>query len=200
MRRQIARGSNRGAGGPGLDQLNITPVQHVAFLRAVNVGKRKALSAQLVGAVQGLGYEDVWTYVNSGNVVFEARGTPAALEPELEAAFEAALGFESTTFVRTAAKLSLTVAAEPFRVLDDHTHFITFLKDKPTAEQRDALQELSNDFDTLVVVDRDVHWLMRGRSTASLLRTKDWDKIVGSHRSTSRKVRMLRRLVEKLNR
>jgi uncharacterized protein (DUF1697 family) len=187
------------AGGPRLDPLNITPVQHVAFLRAVNVGKRRAPSAQLVGAVQGLGYEGVWTYINSGNVVFEAPGRPAALEPELQAAFEAALGFESTTFVRTAAELSRTVSAEPFTVADNHTHFITFLKDQPTAEQRNELEGFSNDFDTLVVVDSDVHWLMRGRSTASLLKTKDWDKIVGSQRSTSRNVRMLHRLVEKLN-
>jgi uncharacterized protein (DUF1697 family) len=187
-------------GAATLEQLNITLVQHVAFLRAVNVGKRKAPSAQLVRAVQSLGYEDVWTYINSGNVVFEASGRPSALEPELEAAFEAELGFEATTFVRTAVKLRLTVAAEPFTVADNHTHFITFLKKKPTAEQRDALEGLSNDFDTLVVVDSEVHWLMRGRSTASLLRTKDWDKIVGPHRSTSRNVRMLRKLVEKLNR
>ena len=182
-----------------MDQLNIDPVKHVAFLRAVNVGKRTASSAQLVRAVQGLGYEGVWTYINSGNVVFEARATPAALEPKLEAAFEAALGFESTTFVRSAAKLGHTIAAEPFAVADDHTHFITFLKKKPTAEQRHARQALSNDFDTLVVVDSDVHWLMRGRSTASPLKAKDWDKIVGFHRSTSRNIRMLRKLVEKLD-
>ncbi len=62
-----------------------------------------------------------------------------------------------------------------------------------------VLEGLSNDFDTLVVVSRDVHWLMHGRSIASTLKTKDWDRIVGRHRSTSRNVRMLRKLVEKLD-
>jgi uncharacterized protein (DUF1697 family) len=174
-------------------------MMNVAFLRAVNVGKRTARSAQLMAAVQGLGYEGVWTYINSGNVVLEARTPGAELERRLEHAFEATLGFEATTFLRSAAELKRTVAAAPFTVAGDDTHFITFVKDKPTADQRLALEGLSNDFDTLVVVGRDVHWLMHGRSIASKLKTKDWDRIVGRHRSTSRNVRMLRKLVEKLD-
>jgi uncharacterized protein (DUF1697 family) len=172
---------------------------NVAFLRAVNVGSRRARSAQIMAAVQDLGYKRVWTYVNSGNVVFEARTPQAELECRLEDAFEAALGFEATTFVRRAAELKRTVAAEPFIVAGDDTHFITFLKDKPTADQRLALEGLSNDFDTLMVVGRDVHWLMHGRSIASTLKARDWDRIVGRHRSTSRNVRMLRKLIEKLD-
>jgi uncharacterized protein (DUF1697 family) len=172
---------------------------YVAFLRAVNIGRRTARSAQLIAAVQGLGYKDVWSYVNSGNFVFEARTSQAELERRLEDAFEAALGFEATTFVRTAAELERTVAAEPFSVASKDTHFITFLKDKPTPDQRLALEGLSNDFDTLVVVGRDVHWLMHGRSITSTLKAKDWDSIVGRHRSTSRNVRMLRKLVGKLD-
>ena len=173
-------------------------MRHVAFVRAVNIGKRTARPAQLVSAVQGLGYQGVWTYANSGNVVFEAPTPRVELERRLENAFEAALGFEATTFVRTAAELKRTVRAEPFVAAGDDTHFVTFLKDKPTAEQRMALEGLSNEFDTLVVVRHDVHWLMHGRSIASTLRAKDWDRIVGRHRTTSRNVRMLRRLVEKI--
>ncbi len=107
-------------------------MMNVAFLRAVNIGKRTARSAQLVSAVEGLGYTGVWTYINSGNVVFEAPTPQAELERRLEVAFEAAVGFEATTFVRTTAELKRTVAAEPFMVATDDTHFITFLKDKPT--------------------------------------------------------------------
>jgi uncharacterized protein (DUF1697 family) len=174
-------------------------MMNVAFLRAVNIGKRTARSAQLIAAAEALGYQGVWSYASSGNVVFEARTSPTELERRLEDAFAAALGFEATTFVRTAAELARTVAAEPFRVAGDDTHFITFLKCKPTTDQRSALERLSNDFDTLVVVGRDVHWLMHGRSIASTLKTKDWDSIIGRHRSTSRNVRMLRKLVEKLD-
>jgi len=171
----------------------------IAFLRAVNLGKRTARSSQLLTAVAGLGYSDAWTYINSGNVVFEGAGSRAALEHALEGAFEQALGFEATTFVRTAAELRRTVdTSPPFELASNDTYFITFLKEGLAPPRRRALEALSNDFDTLVVNGRNVHWHMRGKSTDSRLKTKQWDDIVGRHRSTSRNMTMLRKLVDKL--
>ena len=170
----------------------------VAFLRAVNLGKRTVRMAHLVEIVEGLGHTDVWTYINSGNVVFDAAGKRETLERSLERALHAALGFEVETFVRTAAELRRAVAAKPFAVEAGDTHFLTMLKATPTAAQRRALEDLSNDFDTLVVEGRDVHWLMHGKSTDTKLKTKDWDAIVGRHQSTSRNLTALRKLVDKL--
>jgi uncharacterized protein (DUF1697 family) len=171
----------------------------IAFLRAVNLGKRTARSAQLVAAVEGLGYTGVWTHINSGNVVFDAPGSRTDLERDLEAAFEKALGFEATTFVRTAAELRRSVADPPFTVSASDTYFITLLKESLAAPKRAALEALSNDFDTLVVKGRDVHWRMHGKSTDTRLTTRQWDDIVGHHRSTSRNTNMLRKLVVKLD-
>jgi hypothetical protein len=88
---------------------------------------------------------------------------------------------------------------EPFEVAEGDTHFLTLLKARPTAAERRALEALSNDFDTLVVDGLDVHWRMRGKSTDTLVKTKDWEQVIGRHRSTSRNVTMLRKLVAKLS-
>jgi uncharacterized protein (DUF1697 family) len=165
----------------------------------VNVGKRTARSAELVDAVEGLGHSKVWTYINSGNVVFDAPGSRTQLERELEAAFEKALGFEATTFVRTGPELRRALASPPFTVAASDTYFITFLKDSLAGSKKKALEALSNDFDTLVVKGRDVHWRMHGKSTDTHLTTRQWDGIVGHHRSTSRNTNMLRKLVDKLD-
>src|ERR1700738_3101678 len=84
----------------------------VGFLRAVNLGKRTVKMAHLVAIVEGLGHDSVWTHINSGNVVFDAIGSRVDLEHGLEAALEAGLGFEVTTFVRTPAELKAAVAAK----------------------------------------------------------------------------------------
>jgi uncharacterized protein (DUF1697 family) len=170
----------------------------VGFLRAVNLGKRTVSMARLVEIVEGLGHQSVWTHINSGNVVFDADGSRADVENGLETAFESAFGFEVTTFVRTPAELKAAVAARPFEVAEGDTHFLTLLKTRPTASERRALEALSNDFDTLVVDGLDVHWRMHGKSTDSLLKTKDWEQIIGRNRSTSRNLTMLRKLVAKL--
>jgi uncharacterized protein (DUF1697 family) len=171
----------------------------IAFLRAVNLGKRTVKMATLVEVVEGLGYDRVWTHINSGNVVFDATGTRDKIERKLENSFERVFGFEVTTFVRTAAEMRRAVVVEPFPVAASDTYFLTFLKSAPTAAQRRALEALTNDFDTLVVTGRDVHWRMHGKSTDTKLRTKDWEGIIGRHQSTSRNMTMLRKLVARTN-
>jgi uncharacterized protein (DUF1697 family) len=168
----------------------------IGFLRAVNLGKRKVEMARLKAVTEGLGHGDVWTYINSGNVVFDASGSRANLERAMEKALEAEFGFECTTFVRTAAELEKTLAATPFEVATGDTHFVTFLKKAPPDAK--ALEGLSNDVDTLVVQGADVHWLMHGTSIQSKLVGRDWARILGPLSSTSRNVTMLRRLSDKV--
>lgn len=154
---------------------------------------------RLAEVTRSLGHADVWTHINSGNVVFEATGTRSDLEHGFETALEAEFGFEVTTFVRTAPELRRTLALQPFTLAAGDTYFMTFLKDSPSESEGRALQALSNEFDTLVVQGRDVHWHMRGKSTETTLGTKAWDDIVGHHRSTSRNTTMLAKLLAKIN-
>jgi uncharacterized protein (DUF1697 family) len=171
---------------------------HVGFLRAVNVGRRTVGMARLKGICEGLGHADVWTYVNSGNVVFDATGSRATIEAALEQALEAELGFECTTFVRTAAQLRAVLAVQPFALSSGDTYFVTFLKAVPSKAVAAALEAASNDFDTLVVHGREVHWRMHGKSTETQLKPAVW-KQLGEHASTSRNVTMLTKLMAKID-
>lgn len=171
----------------------------VAFLRAVNLGGRRVPMSRLRSVCEELGYADVWTHVNSGNVVFDTTGARAAVEGAMERALEAEFGFECTTFVRTAAELGKILGARPFPVAAGDTYFVTFLKKAPAASAARRLEELSNDVDTLVVRGADVHWRMRGRSTDSRLVRRDWERILGPLSSTSRNTTMLTRLAARLD-
>ena len=166
----------------------------VGFLRAVNLGKRRVEMPRLKKVVESLGYDDVWTYINSGNVVFDATGSRANLEKNMEKALEGEFGFECTTFIRTAAELAKTLAATPFDVAASATHFVTFLKKAPSATAAKELEALSNDVDTLVVQGADVHWRMHGTSIQSTLAKRHWEKVLGPQSSTSRNVKMLIKL------
>jgi uncharacterized protein (DUF1697 family) len=181
--------------GPRVARMSV----RVGFLRAVNVGKRRVPMSRLVTVCEGLGYADVWTYVNSGNVVVDAPGSRGAVESAMERAFENEFGFECTTFVRTAPELRAVLDAKPFTMHPGDTHFVTFLKDAPSPSQATALEALSNEFDTLVVAGSDVHWHMPGKSTDSLLVKRHWDRILGPLSSTSRNVTMLTKLVAKID-
>jgi uncharacterized protein (DUF1697 family) len=101
--------------------------RHVALLRGINVGKAKRIAmADLRALVEGLGYRDVATLLNSGNVVFTAaasvRGDPAA---RIRKAIAAKCGFDARVTVLTADELDAAirecplggVATDPSRLL-----------------------------------------------------------------------------------
>jgi len=86
----------------------------VALLRAVNVGGRKLPMAELRALCAELGWQDIATYIQSGNVVFTYTGKPAAIEDGLEDAIAKRFGLEVPVIVRTAAEWAKLAAGNPF--------------------------------------------------------------------------------------
>jgi uncharacterized protein (DUF1697 family) len=86
----------------------------VALLRAVNVGGRKLPMAGLRELCAELGWKQVATYIQSGNVVFEAAGGPEALETALERAIEKRFGMRVPVMVRSASQLRTYLDENPF--------------------------------------------------------------------------------------
>jgi uncharacterized protein (DUF1697 family) len=87
---------------------------HVALLRGINVGKAKRVAmADLRNLVEGLGYGDVKTLLNSGNVVFSAPGVKA-----VEAAQRIEKGL--ATRLRIASRVTVLTAKEMRAAIDDN--------------------------------------------------------------------------------
>lgn len=87
------------------------PDTFVALLRGINVGKAKRISmADLKKVVEGLGYGDVRTLLNSGNVVFTAPKSAARdAGPKIEKAIARKLGVASKVTVIDATELVAAV-------------------------------------------------------------------------------------------
>lgn len=91
----------------------------IALLRGINVGGRNMIPmAELRALAAGLGWDDVRSYVQSGNLVFAASGRAAALEQGLEAAVRARFSLAIPVIVRSAAQWSRYVATVPFAETD----------------------------------------------------------------------------------
>ncbi|HWE83386.1 MAG TPA: DUF1697 domain-containing protein [Terracidiphilus sp.] len=87
----------------------------VALLRAVNVGGTGKLSmADLRSLLESIGYSRVETYIQSGNVVFAARGTGASVQRAVAAALEKHTGASVGVMIRTHEELSRVIAGNPF--------------------------------------------------------------------------------------
>ena len=172
--------------------------QQVAFLRAVNVGKRRVEMAKLRTELEGLGFDDVWTYINSGNAVFRSPLGRTKLEPQIEDLLESSFGFVVETFVRTAAQVAEIVDRAPFGAVPDGvTHMVALLRSAPSAADRKAIEALSGPVDELQVHGAEVHWRIEGKSLDTQLKPKDW-KAAGAGLNTTRNITMLTKLTAKL--
>jgi len=91
------------------------PPTHVALLRGINVGKAKRIAmADLRGVVAALGYTDVRTLLNSGNVVLTAPPSAKADPgPRIERAVRERLGVSSRVVVVTAREWKTILAGNP---------------------------------------------------------------------------------------
>lgn len=168
----------------------------VAFLRAINVGSRRVSMDRLRAPFGDLGFEDVTTFIASGNVIFRSGRKPAEVEADVEAALREALGFEVVSFVRAAPAVARIVRANPFDGSGDSVH-VGFLKKATTARVRQALDALGNDTDAVTAQGKEVYWQAgagMGRATISgaLL-----EKTLGQP-TTFRSLKMLKRLEAKL--
>lgn len=114
----------------------------IALLRAVNVGGRKLAMAELRALCGELGWEEVETYIQSGNLVFRASGKAEAHEKKLEEAIEGRFGLDVPVIVRTAAQWAALVAANPFpKVAEDEPNRLHLLVSKH-APKDDAAERL----------------------------------------------------------
>jgi uncharacterized protein (DUF1697 family) len=121
---------------------------YIAVLRGINVGgHRKVAMPELRDFVAALGFDDVQTLLNTGNLVFRGKAqSGAAVERLLEALAEKRLDLRTAFFVRTAKEWEAVIAHNPFpdEARSDPSHLVVlFLKDAPLADAVKALQEAS---------------------------------------------------------
>lgn len=120
--------------------------RQIALLRAVNVGGTgKIAMADLRAFMEALGFTDVRTLIQTGNIVFESESlTGADLEVFLEEEARNRLGLDTTFIVRTPDEWEDAIKANPFhdKARDDPRRLLVMaLKSAPSAENVSALKE-----------------------------------------------------------
>jgi uncharacterized protein (DUF1697 family) len=164
--------------------------RQIALLRGINVGGNKKVEmARLRALLEELGYRDVRTYVNSGNVVFSG---PKRSEGHLEAAIADTFGFDVPVILRSRDEIAEVLALNPLRdvATDPAKHLVIFCAADASTDLNPA------DFapETFHVRGREVFlWApagIRDSPLAKLLATKSLGE-----KSTARNWRTVERLL-----
>lgn len=182
----------------------------VAFLRAINVGKRRVSMATLAGHFEAMGFTGVGTFIASGNVVFQPDGTGAALatsqglaplEARIEAHLKEALGYEVDTFLRPAREVADIAGGEPFpdETGAERTIHLSFLKAPLSSSAVSVLETVDNGYDRFCFRPGGVEfcWLCRGRISSSTIWEQPEIRALKLPTMTMRNLTSLRKLVAK---
>ncbi len=106
---------------------------HIALLRAINVtGTGKLLMTDLRALCERIGFRDVRTYIQSGNVVFSSRAAVARVKADLESALAKKLGKHHTVIVRSLPDLEAVERANPFPDAESRFTLVVFLDEPPS--------------------------------------------------------------------
>jgi uncharacterized protein (DUF1697 family) len=135
---------------------------------------RRVTGDELCAVFTGLGFDEVSSFLASGNVVFATDSDDVdRLTDRIEDGLAAALGYEVTTFLRTGAEVAAIAGREPFPAdvvaRTAGKLQVALLPAAPTAAQAAQVLAHASDDDHLAIHGRELYWLpSQGISTSAL--------------------------------
>jgi uncharacterized protein (DUF1697 family) len=146
---------------------------YIALLRGINVSGQKIIKMEHLRAVfEEMRFKQVRTYIQSGNVVFEAdEQDTSLLEKKIEQKIEQVYSFQVPVIVRTSRELELAVEQTPFDTAEltaNEKIYVSFLSQEPSAEAVQVLKTFESDTDDFQIHGREVYILIRAGYGESL--------------------------------
>lgn len=145
---------------------------YVALIRGINVGHAKRVAmAELRALVEDLGYNDVRTLLNSGNVVFTAPAAAANAADRIEQGLADELGVSAKVTVLSATELAAALRANPLRKVADNPSrlLLGVLRDATAVAKLKPLLEEDWTPEALALSKRFAYlWCANGISTGRL--------------------------------
>lgn len=129
----------------------------ILLLRGINVGGRRIRMQELVQVLESLGLHNVKTYIQSGNVVFQANvADPANMEAAIATAIERDHGFRPRVLLLPVDQFEAAVAGNPFPEAEEapKTVHLFFLAAPPTSPAIEKLQSLKSSTERFLLSDR----------------------------------------------
>jgi len=160
---------------------------YVALLRGINVGGNRRIKMDLLrDLVAGAGFDEVRTYIQSGNVVCTGDDEPVAeVAGRLAQHIATGTGFDVPVIVLTAEHLVAVADAVPYPTTDGKLVHLAFLEEQPDATAIGAIDPAAFAPETLALGDRVVYLHVPNGLGRSDLAAALTDRVLGS-RSTWR--------------
>jgi len=156
---------------------------YISMLRGINVGGHKRIKMdQLRASFEALGFDQVKTYIQSGNVVFKTtKLSPAALSKRIEERILCDFGFPVSVISRSNDEMARTIERNPFlseRGIDQEKLHVMFLSETPAPAALKKLADLTAAPDECRSSDREIYFYLPNGVSQSVLMKSPVDRIL----------------------
>ena len=172
--------------------------RYAVLMRGINLGSTNKISMpSLRTLVEGLGYAEVRTYINSGNLLLSTSQSADRLTGEITKSIKAEFGFSIDVTARTEARLRTILAANPYPDGNPSQVTVAFLTSAPGAEAQRRVAEVAAEHEPFTFAGTEVYVnYTHGIGNSPL--AAQFSKIIGVS-ATVRNVRTVGKLVEMLD-
>ena len=131
---------------------------YVAFLRGVNLGPNNKISMPALRAMaEDIGYTDVATYINSGNLIIGSPKKAATVEREIAKAIKDTFGRPIDVALRTPAELKKLLAENPYPDGNPSQVTVAFLTKAPAADAKQKVAAVAKDYEPFTFSGQQVY-------------------------------------------
>ncbi|MEO2078572.1 MAG: DUF1697 domain-containing protein [Bacillus sp. (in: firmicutes)] len=149
---------------------------YIALLRGINVGGHNIIKmADLRQLLEKMGLQKVKTYIQSGNVLFDAEQDATLLTQQVEEEIKNTFGFPVPVILRTAEELEQIIKNCPYSIdslNEGESVQLAFLADEPSQDKIDNLQGFKSELDECQIVGKEVYLFFRQSIRDSKLATQ----------------------------
>jgi len=153
--------------------------KYIALLRGINVGgKRKILMKDLKSLLAEIGFEDVVTYIQSGNVVFNSNENPSTAESQIKKIISLNYDFEVPVIVISVSELKNIVENNPFLAENEIEKLhVTLLSDIPELKNIEIAEKSAIEYsDKYELLGKNVFICCEGKYHKSKLSNNFFEK------------------------
>jgi uncharacterized protein (DUF1697 family) len=155
--------------------------------------------AELKKLFEQMGFDNVETFIASGNVIFDSKRKPSVLEKLIAESLEKPMGYSVPGFLRTIEQLEAIAERTPFppaTMTSAIAYNVAFARSALTAAQVEALSRFESEIDSFTTLESEIYWASTGRQSESKFSNAKLERALGMP-VTWRGINTVRRLVAK---
>lgn len=146
-------------------------ITYIAFIRGINVGGKNIIKmADLKQMFEGLGFNKVQTYIQSGNVLFRSEDEEEVINRKIENEIKTRFGLNVSVVLRNADEIEQIITACPYTVeeitkaqalTEAEVFYVALLPKAPTQKNIEIWDSYRTENDEYRIIGREVYLLLK---------------------------------------